>query len=115
MSERDELAKVIFNSNRGNTQIDLQDDRRLKGSQLAWAGYSADAILAAGYRRPRTVTTVEELDALPAGSMILDSDPDALLRTESAGWYSVHDGDHIPYSSSAITLPATVLHEPDPS
>ena len=49
---RDELAEVIFDSHRRNTQIDLLADRRLKGSQLAWAGFAADALLAAGCRKP---------------------------------------------------------------
>lgn len=69
-----------------------------------------DVLLAAGYRKPQQVTTIEELDALPAGSMILDSDPDALLKTDSGGWLSIHDGDHIPYKNFSVTLPATVLH-----
>ena len=30
----------------------------------------ADAIITAGYRKPRPVTTVEELDALPVGSIV---------------------------------------------
>ena len=39
------------------------------------AGYAypiADALLAAGYRRPRTITTVAELDALGIGSAVRD-------------------------------------------
>jgi hypothetical protein len=104
LSARDDLAKVI-----AGTRFKVGTRR----SQTTIE--QADAILAAGYRKPRTITTVEELDALPAGSMILDSDPDALLRTESGGWYSVHVGDHFPYSSSAITHPATVFHEPGPT
>ena len=33
---------------------------------------AADAILAAGYRKPRTADTVEELDALPNGTKLIE-------------------------------------------
>ena len=33
-------------------------------------GEAAESIIAAGYRKPRIVSTVEELDALPTGSVI---------------------------------------------
>ena len=39
----------------------------------------ADQILAAGYRKPWTVETVEELDALPDGSLVL-ADGDVYRR-----------------------------------
>ncbi|MFF1382818.1 hypothetical protein ACFVWT_04555 [Arthrobacter sp. NPDC058288] len=55
MNARDELQLTIYQSNRLNTQIDLQDDRRLQGAQLAWAGYSAAAVRAAGYRKPKVL------------------------------------------------------------
>lgn len=93
-TERDELTQII-------------DDR--------WHGYgynpqgAADAILAAGYRKPRTVTTVEELDALPEGTIILDTDPDALV-TDGTAWRSLLVPD-CALRSSAVGLPATVLHE----
>lgn len=76
---------------------------------------AVERILAAGYRKPKQVTTAEELDALPAKSVILDS--------EGTPWIS--DGDKVeqwasvcedPYGgpiwadSLVITLPATVLH-----
>ena len=122
-TERDELARVIFDSSRNNTQIDLQNDRRLKGSQLAWAGYAADAILAAGYRKPRQVTTVEEVAALPVDSVIagrplrLEStvgnifcvaDPEL---EEQAGLYVMGVDGVQPFDFIYDDLPATVLHE----
>jgi len=67
----------------------------------------------AGYRRPRVVTTVAELDALPVGAIVLDSDPDALLKTDN-GWRSLIDPDE-PFKSLYLSLPATVLHEPEAS
>lgn len=73
----------------------------------------AEAILAAGYRKPRTVTTTEELDAMPAGSIVLDMDPDALLKTHTGSWRSLLDPDGH-FGSKDISLPATVLYEPEP-
>jgi len=92
-TERDELTQII-------------DDR--------WHGYgynpqgAAEAILAAGYRKPRTVTTVEELDALAEHAVIL-SDEGGVFEHEH-GWWRV-TGSRDPMASSELALPATVLHE----
>ena len=66
--------------------------------------------------KPRVVTTVEELDALPVGSV---------LNTEAGAWEKVSDpddADDITFwlqagnrrwnPSRDVTLPATVLYEP---
>jgi hypothetical protein len=63
--------------------------------------------------KPRTIETVEELDALADGSIVLDSDPDALLKTHTGSWRSLHDPEE-PYGSRYLSLPATVLFEPAP-
>lgn len=89
-AERDELAEVVNGAD--------------------WISRSqsiADAILAAGYRRPRQVTTVEELDALPAGTVIHDGDPLTCCKWGDGTW-GTFAGDS--YPTSRITLPATVLH-----
>ncbi|MDJ0321685.1 hypothetical protein, partial [Pseudarthrobacter sp. PS3-L1] len=57
MSERDELAEII---------------RAIDGPATLGGLEVADGLLAAGYRKPRTITTVEELDALK---------PDAVVRS----------------------------------
>lgn len=72
----------------------------------------ADAILNAGWRPPaRTVTTVEELDALPVGSIVRD--------VERASLDEKLDDDMLAelayertFFSRSIRLPATVLYEP---
>lgn len=56
-NERDELAEIVYDAWRHEEPRDT-------------AEIAADAILAAGYRKPRQVTTVEELDALPIRSIV---------------------------------------------
>lgn len=47
--------------------------RTLPGAHMGLSGAAADAILAAGWRPPaRTLTTVDELDALPSGAVLTD-------------------------------------------
>jgi hypothetical protein len=74
---------------------------------------AADAILAAGWSKPRTVTTVDELDALPRYSVIRTHLDEVYTKhydfyEESDNWeardrISIHSGD----------LPATVLYSPE--
>ena len=62
MSAREELAAIL--DCELEKSPDLLDDE--------WMGVVADAILAAGYRKPRTADTVEELDALPNGTKLIE-------------------------------------------
>lgn len=79
-----------------------------------------DAILAAGYRKPRTITTVEELDDLGRNAAVLAAN----------GAVLVNDGENdVPWASFAedalggpvwidpvdVKLPATVLYVPEES
>lgn len=100
MSDRDELAKLVVNRDEWD---------------------AADAILAAGWRPPaRTVTTVEELDALAVGSVVFEGDhatPDdtgmgfsvmpGVFHRFPDGWYVVAG-----YGPRDVPLPATVLWGP---
>ena len=110
MSARDELQKVIFGYFGPTLKINAyrtpeQQDREL-----------AEAIHAAGYRKPRTITAIEELHDLGRNA--------AILAANGTVW--VNDGDHAqPWASVVedpqggpvwtdgedIHLPATVLHE----
>ena len=106
MSERDELADLLMS--------DALNDVAYYGRDYALA--EADAILAAGYRKPRTVTTVEELDALPFETVIRDGDDCVLERwgdIEESGWVTVMVTSFVPRDQ--ITLPATILYEPEAS
>jgi hypothetical protein len=100
-TQRDELARVIFDA----------------PALIAWDNKSqhviADAILAAGWSKPRTVTTVAELDALPRYSVIRTHLDEVYTKhydfyEESDNWeardrISIHSGD----------MPATVLFTPE--
>lgn len=110
MNARDELQKVIFGYFGPTLAINAyrtpeQQDREL-----------TEAIIAAGYRKPRTITTAEELDALPFETVIRDADEAVLERwgqMEESGWVTVMVASFIP--SDHIALPATVLYSPEPT
>lgn len=103
-TQRDELAAEIadvYLSNMGAgplagkvTQFDL-----------------AEAILAAGYRKPRTITEYygdEGIESLPCGSVILAGITTSTLQSDGT-WL---DSWGITYDFYELNLPATVLHEP---
>ncbi|MDN4644956.1 hypothetical protein [Arthrobacter sp. PsM3] len=71
---------------------------------------AADAILAAGYTKPRTVTTRDEVAALPEGSVLIDSAGDvAQLRH---GLWCSYETAAMTHGRMAKYTPATVLYEP---
>ncbi|AMS06476.1 hypothetical protein DUY81_13905 [Acidipropionibacterium acidipropionici] len=69
----------------------------------------AEEIIAAGFHRDRTITTAEELDALPNGSVVVD-DEMAALQKDNGRWEELSG---IGYSSEDILDidPVTVLYE----
>lgn len=76
----------------------------------------AGTILTAGYRKPRTITTVEELDALREGAVIVDRDGDAwqFLRGRWTCTDRSFNTVNQPSSSLAMVLaPLTLLREPE--
>jgi hypothetical protein len=65
--------------------------------------------------KPRTIETVEELDALPAGSVILDPIGLSLQKIAFTGWNSSNGAKEIGADMlEREALPATVLYEPAP-
>lgn len=110
-AERDELAAVVDAS---RTRRVHYDGDPYGSVVICGPEEIADAILAAGYRKPRQVTTAAELWSMPVGSVVLDSRGNAFQRVysdEPAGlnWYGV--GVRWGSTASEITLPVTVLHE----
>ena len=109
MSERDELAKMLFvTDNRGAFDPEMEW-RTAKPEYQDYAYKLADAILAAGYRKPRIITTAEELDGLEVGAVILDADEVACQQMKLSELWEA-GGEIVP--ANLIPLPATVLYEP---
>ena len=118
MSARDELARELYVAY--NAQNDPEAEHYWEADKPTAKAFfvMADAILAAGYSKPRTITTAEELDALTQRATVLDgnghvwtNDGDTLDQ-----WGSVSDpeayGGPKWLGSADLALPATVLHEP---
>jgi hypothetical protein len=116
-TERDELALILVNTQRSRYGLPPRETTE-HCSESCWA--ETDAILAAGYRKPRTVTAVEELDALPVGAVIRTAahpgnEPriavkDGFWKTESE-WFVADGSEWCLDSSELDDLPATVLFE----
>lgn len=115
MNARDELADLIASVTIDTTSGDILrvhpdgETPVFEGDQR-----TADALLAAGYRKPQHVTTIEELDALPIGSVILDPAGLSLHKNEFTGWRASNGAKNIPAGLLELeALPATVLYEPE--
>lgn len=102
MNERDELAEVIALSN-GWTAEHL----RVRAYVADQYRKMADAVLAAGYRKPAVVATVDELKSLPDKSVVLDS-LGCVARCDTGVWYC--PGSEWFVHPEAIALPAIVLY-----
>ena len=104
MNDRDELIELINAADKNFTlwDSDVQE--------------AADTILAAGYRKPRTITTAEELDALPNGTAVMDGQGE-VARKLVYGWrVLVSESGFDAWLSDSLEetyLPATVLWEPN--
>jgi len=82
----------------------------------------AAAIIAAGYQKPRIITSLDELDALQEGTVIRDSNKSFPHVYECQGqWgepygtYFYHTGSDLCSYSWEVVLPATVLYEAEAS
>lgn len=82
-NERDELVDLLENAIDDAVYF-AEAPPSLTGTV---ARYSADAVLAAGYVKPRQVTTVEELDALPVGKVVI-------LRDSKHEAHPAQKGEH---------------------
>jgi hypothetical protein len=93
----------------------LRDEVERQGTQLAEWRAQYDYIDAQNERlRPRQITTDDELDALPAGSVILadiHGAPAALERFDGGCWFAT--GCDLPRDDQSIHLPARLLHTPE--
>lgn len=72
-------------------------------------GYVVAATAAvAAIDKAAIITSIEQLDALPELSVVIDSDPD-VIEKHGNRWRSMNEGGEF-YSSIRIGLPARVIH-----
>ena len=91
MSARDELAKIIASSH---------------------TNAAVDSILAAGYRKPRVVTTLEELKTVYEGAILKDAEGEMWgIDGPTGRLFLVGDGNYDLYDDAELHLPATVVYE----
>ncbi|MBX4168062.1 hypothetical protein K3M35_05195 [Rhodococcus sp. DMU2021] len=95
MTEREELTRIIA-PELPDVDIDGGVSRGI-----------ADAVLNVGYRKPRTITTAEELNALPPGSVLIQEG----VRPKNAGACIVIYGDGLVSDRFGIHYAAEALEE----
>jgi hypothetical protein len=88
MSDRDELAAITYLSGydpEGDSPFPIQPLTERPKWQIESHYRAADAILAAGYRKPRTIKSASELEALPFGSAVQTSDESDVIVLRCEG------------------------------
>jgi hypothetical protein len=110
VSARDDIAALLFTTDNSKAVAPWSEWEHSKNEpRLTEYVYAmADALLAAGYSKPRTITTTQDLESLNQGAVVLDSD-EWVLRKTRLSWQAVASSGL--YSHDAVGLPATVLHE----
>jgi hypothetical protein len=108
VSARDELALEIAGYPVGAESLVVG---------LPTAREIAAGILAAEYRKPRTITTAEELDALPHEAVVRSSfgvthEKCFDFVSEATFWSAIGSEDE--HTAGKIGLPAAVLYSPEP-
>lgn len=117
--------RKIFDGDCGLSNVKDPTEREAAEAWIRWANLAMDDEIGAigamkqmlaefGYRRPRTITTPEELDALPIYSVVL---AEGVAYQHYGHWEP--GGDDIRWSAeghwwvtSQVDLPASVLYEP---
>lgn len=109
LSDRDEITEIIDRRLSEKCAFALGDN---------WPYEVAEAILAAGYRKPRVVAALDELEALPGFTIAAVDVPDSevpgrsnllAVQKDPDGTWWVGD-DQVPLD---VLLSALVLHEPE--
>lgn len=108
MSARDELAKLLFQQNVSNAAAPTAPEI------IMLCEDAADAILEAGYSKPRTITdhyADDGPDELPALSVILSAGRPAIKQGD--GTFMDYDGST--WDTRELDLPITVIYSPEES
>ena len=118
-TERDELAEVLANARYSNL-VPAWPLRADRSPVKFFSRKEADAVLAAGYTKPRTINTAAELDALPSGTKLFAPDTgevwwvrerhDKSPRWQGSGGMYTHTSDLLEYQGEL-----TVLYTPEPT
>lgn len=119
-TQRDEMARDIFFADhpkapKGHLREEWEALGRSTQAGATYAHDIADGLIANGYGKQRTITTVKELDALPDRTAILTEQGDCFQadrRSNGSNWWSDPWSPRIRVSMD-IALPATVLHDPE--
>lgn len=109
---RDELAEALRNEGAWCGSCDFEMGSDCPDCDNVLCRY-ADTILAAGYRKPRTITTTEELAELPVGAVVRDSDDCALQKELEESTLTPWRWGERFFSDSKVRLPALVLWTPE--
>jgi hypothetical protein len=98
--------------------LEASSKNNVREAALPFIFHGTQALEEIGYRKPRVVTTVKELDALPIGSVVLHRGrPFQRFAPHNGGSYVYHlwqspDGGFVRTSEGGrLILPATVIHE----
>ena len=112
MSELDAVAEAICNARHGDWNSDSWNITYGSGRDP----YRHEAQAAIDVLRP-TVTTVEQLDALPDGAVIhpLESKTVASIEKRCGVWWPSGGSGPIPGTHLPNAVPALVLWRPDPA
>ena len=113
MSERDDLAKLLFVADNSGALDPELEWRTAKPEHQDYAYILADAILAAGYRKPRTIPDAHLLSATD-GSYPVDHRAGTIAQSADGSVWRFDEGawDNLGWGSAALRGPATVLYEP---
>lgn len=104
MSDRDEIVVIIDRKLSTNCAEALGDN---------WPYDVAEEILARGYRKPRTITEVVELNALPHRSVVIEKSGGACQKDRLGDW--LEPGGSRRFKADRVELPAAVVHIPEES
>lgn len=108
MSARDELAGTLLEANLQTSYAEAMYDHE--------AEHYADAILAAGYSKPRTIPN-EHLSQFSDGSYPVDHKAGTIVKSADGSVWRFDEGDWdcLDWASASLRGPATVLYTPEVS
>jgi hypothetical protein len=104
MTARDELIELVFPI----LEKCFDSDWNMTYSEMI-----TDAILAAGYTKPRIINSADELLALPEASVVLDYEGD-VSQKRGGLWCGYETAPINSNKLARIAGPFTVLYEPQP-